>query len=113
MTTGRIIEIIVLIVLIVICAYYYVKARKEAYLNAKAMDEQLKKEKSKVFTTVKIDGMMCEKCASRVTEALSNFGEVSINLEEKTATIISDETLDIAEIESTVNELGFKFEGAE
>lgn len=115
MKPGRIIEIIVLIILIAICTYFYIKARKEAYLNAKAQDEQLKKEKenTQIFTTVKIDGMMCEKCAARVTEGLSSFGEITIDLEAKTAIIASDEAIDAAKLEKAVTELGYKFEGIE
>ena len=112
------IEIIILVILIAITAFFYIKERKKAYLSAKQADENIKKQKeaeasAKVVLTVKIDGMMCEKCAARVTEGLSKFGEISINLEEKTATIISNEMQDVVEIENTVNELGYKFEGVE
>ncbi len=112
------VEIIVLVVLIVITAFFYVKERKKAYLIAKETDENIRKQKeaieaSKIVLTVKIEGMMCEKCASRVSEGLGKFGEVSVNLEEKTATIISSEMQDIVEIEETVNELGYKYLGVE
>ena len=110
MTIGRIIEIAVLLVLLAITTHFYIKARKEAYLAAKAEDAQ-KNEEVKIILTVKIDGMMCDKCAARVTEGLSKFGEVTIDLEEKTATIISNELLDETEIEAAVTELGYKFEG--
>lgn len=114
MTAGRTIEIIVLIVLIAITSYFYVKARKEAYQAAKLADEKAKtakEEKTAFILTVKIDGMMCEKCAKRVTEGLSKFGEVTINLEEKTAQISSEELSDPVEVENAVTELGYKFEG--
>ena len=115
---GKIIRIIILIVLIIVTAYFYVKERKKAYLLAKEADEKIKKQKeaqeaAKVVLTVKIDGMMCEKCAARVTEGLAKFGDITIDLEAKTATIVSDEMQDVVEIENTVNELGYKFEGVE
>lgn len=109
---GRIIEIIILVILIVITAYFYVKARKEAYETAKKADEEAKKLKDAKFVlTVKADGMMCEKCAARVTQALSPLGEVSVNLTEKTITITSDELADAVEVEKIITELGYKFEG--
>ena len=115
---GKMIRIVILIVLIAVTAYFYVKERKKAYLLAKEADEKIRKQKeaaaaAKVVLTVKIDGMMCEKCAARVTEGLSKFGEISINSEEKTATIVSDEMQDVVEIENTVNELGYTFMGVE
>ena len=115
---AKTIEIIVLVVLIAVTAFFYIKERKKAYLSAKEADENIKKQKeaeaaTKVMLTVKIDGMMCEKCAARVTEGLSKFGEISIDLNEKTATIVSDEMQDVVEIENTVNELGYTFQGVE
>ncbi len=106
---GRTIEIIVLVVLILITAYYYVKARKEAQENAK--QEGISNDEVKIIQTVKIEGMMCQKCASRVIEALSKFGSVDINLEEKTATIAGEELIDTEEIKSIIEELGYTFEG--
>lgn len=115
---AKTIEIIILVILIAVTAFFYIKERKKAYLSAKEADENIKKQKeaeaaAKVVLTVKIDGMMCQKCAARVTEGLAKFGEITINLEAKTATIISDEMQDVVEIENTVNELGYKFEGVE
>ena len=115
---GKTIEIIILVVLIIITAFFYTKERKKAYLIAKDADERIKKQKeaeaaSKVILTVKIDGMMCEKCSQRITEGLSKFGEIAVNLQEKTATITSGEMQDVVEIENTVNELGFTFIGVE
>lgn len=116
MKTGRIIEIIVLIVLIIITALAYIKARKEAYLAAKAQDEKAKSdinEETKIVLVVKIDGMMCEKCAARVTEALNKYGEIEINLEEKTAAITADTLPDTEEIKEVITELGYTFLGIE
>ena len=107
--TGRTIEIIVLVVLIAVTAYFWNKSKKQA-------EEQKNSEPQgelKIIQTAKIDGMMCQKCAARVTEALSKFGSVEINLEEKTATITGSELADPEEIEAIVTELGFKFMGME
>ncbi len=109
---GRIIEIIILVILIAITAYFYVKARKESFEAARRADEEAKKLKeAKFILTAKVDGMMCEKCASRVTQALSSLGEVAVNLKEKTVTITSDELTDAVEVEGIITELGYKFEG--
>ena len=111
---GRVIEIIVLVVLIAITSYFYIKARKESYEAAKKEDEaRAKQEQVKFVLTLKVDGMMCEKCASRVRDALSKFGEIKISLEEKTVTIISDELNDASEIEGIITELGYTVEGIE
>ena len=114
----KLVRIAILIVLICVTAFFYVKERNKARRIAKEQDEFIKKQKeaeakAKIVLTVKIDGMMCQKCAARVTEGLGKFGEITINLEEKTATIISSEMQDVVEIEETVNELGYKFEGVE
>ena len=106
----REIEIPILIVLIIITGYFYLKERKKSYQSAKSLDEKIKREKeeTKFLLTVHIDGMMCEKCASRVNEALSAFGEVKISLEEKTATISAKELPDAEAIKTVVEGLGYK-----
>lgn len=110
---GRTIEVIVLLILIAITSYYYVKARKESYEKAKEADakEKIQNDDVRFVITAKIEGMMCERCASRVTENLCKFGDVKIDLVAKTATITSDSLVDVVELENTINELGFKFEG--
>ena len=105
--TGRTIEIIVLVVLIAVTAYFWRKSKKQA-------EDQKKNEPQgelKIIQTVKIGGMMCPKCSAKVTEALGKFGNVEVNLEEKTATITSSELADPLDIEETVKQLGFEFEG--
>ena len=115
--TGRTIEIIVLIVLIAVTAYFWNKSKKQAEAQKKSEPQG----ELKIIQTAKIDGMMCQKCAAKVTEALSKFGTVEVeklhsierNLEEKTATITGSELADPTEIEALVTELGFKFMGME
>ena len=102
------IELIVLIALICVTYYFYKKSKAQA--DAQKTNEK-NEEISKYILTVKIEGMMCGKCAARVTEGLSQFGTVTINLEEKTASIESDELADAVAVEEKINELGYKFEG--
>jgi len=114
MTKGRIIEIVILIILIAITTYFYIKARKESYQAAKLADQKAKQEKEeqvKFILVVKVSGMMCEKCAARVTEALSKFGAINVNLDEKTVEISSTELPDAIEVEKAITELGYVFEG--
>ena len=108
--TGRTIEIIVLIVLIVVTAYFWNKSKKQAQKESQK-ETVPETESIKIIQTVRIEGMMCPKCCAKVTEALGKFGSVEVNLEEKTATITSDELCDEKEIEQIITELGFSFEG--
>ncbi len=54
---------------------------------------------------LKIDGMRCEHCQRRVEGALSPFGEVSVDLSAKTATVICD--TDDAILKEEIESLGF------
>ncbi len=106
---SKTIELIVLVVLIAVTYYFYKKSKAQAD-SQKAQYEPIE-QVSKYILTVKIEGMMCEKCAARVTEGLSAFGNVTVNLDEKTASIESDELADAVAVEEKINELGYKFEG--
>jgi len=105
----REIEIPILIVLIIITGYFYIKERKKSYEAAKALDEKLKaeKEETEFLITAHIEGMMCEKCASKVKEALLPFGEIAVDIEEKTATVKAKELPDAEEIKATIEKLGY------
>ncbi len=114
----RYIEIPILIVLTIITGYFYIKERKKSFNAAKKLDEEIKKQKeqqevSKLFLTVKIEGMMCEKCAARVTDALSKYGNVTVNLADKNAVIENEILPDTEEIKDVVNGLGYEFKGIE
>ena len=102
-------EIVALVAIIVIVGYFYMKSKREAGKAPEVHNEQ--PENSNYILTVKIEGMMCERCAARVTDGLKKFGEISVNLQEKTATIVSNEMQEISDVENTINELGYKFEG--
>lgn len=60
---------------------------------------------------IKIDGMRCNHCTSAVNDglsALSGVSDVSVNLEEKQATITYDEAVTNIDIfKSTIEDLGF------
>lgn len=105
----REIEIPILIVLIIITGYFYIKERKKSYEAAKALDEKMKaeKEETEFLITAHIEGMMCEKCASKVMEALLPFGEITVDIEEKTATVKSKELPDAEEIKAAIEKLGY------
>ena len=62
--------------------------------------------------TVKINGMRCSHCESRVNSALKeNFDakSVKVSKDDKEAVIISKNELDEAKIENVVKETGFEF----
>ena len=106
----RSIEIPILVVLIAITAYFYIKARKKSYQAAKALDEAAKAnaEETTFTLTAHVNGMMCEKCAAKVKGALESFGEVSVNLEEKTASVTANELPDAEAMKKAIEELGFE-----
>ena len=106
----RSIEIPLLVVLIAITTYFYIKERKKSYLAAKAIDEAKKAEaeETKFTLTAHVNGMMCEKCAAKVKGALEAFGEVSVNLEDKTASVTASELPDAEAMKKAVTEIGFE-----
>ena len=59
--------------------------------------------------TIKIQGMHCENCKRRVENALKAFGntEVSVDLKNGEAIIISSSMPDNGAIKNAVEELGF------
>lgn len=56
-----------------------------------------------------IEGMHCPKCAARVKKALEALGSISaeVDLEAKSATVVSDGDVDDAVMKSAIDELGF------
>ena len=61
--------------------------------------------------TVTVDGMHCQKCVARITDALKKIDgvkKVSIDLDEKTVSIISKSELPLTAVKSTIESLGFK-----
>ena len=60
---------------------------------------------------ISIDGMACNHCTSSVSAALSalnGIGDVSVSLEEKSASVVYDEnTLTHQAIVDVINDLGF------
>jgi copper chaperone CopZ len=54
---------------------------------------------------IQIDGMRCEKCQARVEKALSQFGQVKVDLSAKSACVLCD--TDDAILKDEVESLGF------
>jgi len=60
---------------------------------------------------VKIDGMHCEHCASRVEGCISSIPEVKkvkVNLNKKEAVITANEKIDLEKIKESLKETDFK-----
>ena len=65
-------------------------------------------------TIVRIDGMRCEHCASRVKTAVSGVSGVkgvSVDLAKKTATIKFKGEFPEADVKKAIEELGFVYAG--
>ena len=74
-------------------------------------DKKTKKGEDGMQKTVYIDGMMCNHCTGRVKEILSGIKgvtEVTTNLEEKTAVIISKKEIANDKIISLIENAGYK-----
>ena len=57
-----------------------------------------------------VDGMHCQKCVARITEALrktENVKKVSIDLDAKTVTVISKSEIKNDILKSAIEKLGF------
>lgn len=68
----------------------------------------------KIKTIIKVDGMSCKHCASKVENELlkiENIKRVKVNLETKEVTIVSKDILKIEDIERVIKELDYKFLG--
>lgn len=62
-------------------------------------------------TLIKVDGMHCSHCTSRVEtalKALKGVKKVEANLDTKEVKIISSNKLDMVEINKIIEDLGFK-----
>lgn len=60
---------------------------------------------------IEIDGMHCEHCASKVTNALLEINEIKkakVNLKKKNAVIVLENNVSDEEIERKVSTAGFK-----
>lgn len=67
-----------------------------------------------IKTIIKVGGMSCNHCADKVTKALESLDDirkVKVNLKNNSVTILSDKELNIKVVESTINSLGYKYEG--
>ncbi len=65
----------------------------------------------KIKKVINIEGMHCNHCVKKVTEALESIDGVSkvkVNLAKKEAVITSEKEIDDQIINSKIDELGFK-----
>ncbi len=65
----------------------------------------------KIEKTLTVDGMHCQKCVARITEALKNkdgVKRVNIDLEKKTVSIVSRVEIPEAVLKEAIEKLGFK-----
>lgn len=63
---------------------------------------------------IKVDGMHCEHCAKKVTEAIlkaDDSAKVKVDLKSGEVTITSKDSVDINNVKENVNETGFTFAG--
>lgn len=62
--------------------------------------------------TISVDGMSCEHCANKVKnalESLNGISKVRVNLNKKEVVIYYKDNIDFEKIETTINNLGYKF----
>ncbi|MDO5155787.1 MAG: cation transporter [Eubacteriales bacterium] len=63
------------------------------------------------MTTLKVEGMMCEGCVKRVTNALTELGlDANVSLAEKTVSYESD-AVETAKVQEAIEDLGFSVVG--
>lgn len=64
--------------------------------------------------TISVDGMSCDHCANKVKntlESINGISKVKVNLNKKEVVIYYKEDINLGEIETTINDLGYKFGG--
>lgn len=69
---------------------------------------------NKTIKTIYIEGMHCAHCSKKVEDALKQIKgvkNVKVDLEEKKAEIISKFEIEDKDIESTIEDIGFKVIG--
>lgn len=63
---------------------------------------------------IKVDGMHCEHCAKKVSDAIVSINKnykVKVNLKSKEVIITSKDDIDIDNVKENVNKTGFTFVG--
>lgn len=63
---------------------------------------------------IKVDGMHCEHCAKKVSDAIVKLDDsykVKVDLKSGEVTITSKKSVDISNVKENVNETGFTFVG--
>lgn len=61
--------------------------------------------------TLTVDGMHCQKCVARITDALKKIDgikKVAIDLDKKSVSIVSRCEIDVSVVTAAIQSLGFK-----
>lgn len=64
--------------------------------------------------TINVNGMSCDHCANKVKnvlESINGISKVKVNLNKKEVVIYYKENINLEKIETTINDLGYKFGG--
>lgn len=64
----------------------------------------------KIEATLTVEGMHCQKCVARITEALKQIGgvkKVNVDLEKKSVNVISKVEIDRDVLAEAIEKLGF------
>ena len=70
----------------------------------------------RIVTAVRVDGMRCGGCARTVEKTLSSLPQVSkvtVDLETKTASVVSKKPLEEETVKELIQSVGFTFVGME
>ena len=65
----------------------------------------------KIEQLMVVDGMHCQKCAARIEAALkavNGVKKVSVDLEKKTVSVISQHEIEFSVLKEAIEKLGFK-----
>lgn len=60
---------------------------------------------------IKVDGMHCQACAKRITNALNNVtgvSQVKVDLAQKAVTVTAKDSVTLSELENVITETGYQ-----
>ena len=73
-------------------------------------DKEMMLKEEKKMITLKVEGMMCQKCVKHVREALEKFDGVQaiVDLEAKTATVMKPDSVSVDDLKKAIVEAGYE-----
>ena len=88
-------------------------SESKAQLEKSSQSDEHKEEKleeEKKMITIKVEGMMCQKCVKHVKEALEKFDGVQaiVDLASKTATVMKPDSVTVEELKKAIVEAGYE-----